>query len=87
MAGEALRLEGWALTLGASSDFGAATARHLARRGMNIVGVHLDRRNTQTLANAVRDDIARAVAAMALSETSWISGNVIGVDAGENLTS
>ena len=57
MATEALRLEGWALILGASSGFGATTARHLARCGMNVVGVHLDRRNTQHLADAVRDDI------------------------------
>lgn len=34
----------WALILGASSGFGAATARELARNGMNIIGVHLDRR-------------------------------------------
>lgn len=36
-------LEGrWALILGASSGFGAATARALARAGINIFGVHLD---------------------------------------------
>ena len=34
----------WALILGASSGFGAATARELAKAGMNIIGVHLDRR-------------------------------------------
>jgi NAD(P)-dependent dehydrogenase (short-subunit alcohol dehydrogenase family) len=34
----------WALVLGASSGFGAATALELARVGMNIFGVHLDRR-------------------------------------------
>jgi len=34
----------WALILGASSGFGAATARELARRGAHIIGVHLDRR-------------------------------------------
>lgn len=33
----------WALILGASSGFGAATARELARHGMNIMGVHFDR--------------------------------------------
>ena len=40
----------WALILGASSGFGAAASRALARAGFNIVGVHLDRR--ATLANA-----------------------------------
>ena len=34
----------WALILGASSGFGAATARALAARGMNVCGVHLDRK-------------------------------------------
>ena len=34
----------WALILGASSGFGEATGRELARRGMDICGVHLDRR-------------------------------------------
>ncbi|MDH7504238.1 MAG: SDR family NAD(P)-dependent oxidoreductase, partial [Verrucomicrobiota bacterium] len=34
----------WALILGASSGFGAATALELARYGVNIFGVHLDRR-------------------------------------------
>ena len=34
----------WAIILGASSGFGAAAARELARHGMNIIGVHLDRR-------------------------------------------
>jgi NAD(P)-dependent dehydrogenase (short-subunit alcohol dehydrogenase family) len=43
---------GWALILGASSGFGAATALALAGVGFNIIGVHLDRR--ATLANAER---------------------------------
>jgi len=34
----------WALILGASSGFGAATSLELARHGMNVIGVHLDRR-------------------------------------------
>ena len=41
-----LRLSGWALILGASSGFGEATSLELARRGMDIFGVHLDRRGT-----------------------------------------
>jgi NAD(P)-dependent dehydrogenase (short-subunit alcohol dehydrogenase family) len=36
----------WALVLGASSGFGEATALELGRRGMNVAGVHLDRKNT-----------------------------------------
>ena len=34
----------WAVILGASSGFGAATSMELARQGFNIAGVHLDRR-------------------------------------------
>jgi enoyl-[acyl-carrier protein] reductase III len=36
----------WAVILGASSGFGAATAIELARRGMNVFGVHFDRAAT-----------------------------------------
>lgn len=36
----------WALVLGASSGFGRAVALELAALGMNIVGVHLDRKST-----------------------------------------
>lgn len=35
----------WALILGASSGFGAAAAREFARHGINIFGVHMDRRS------------------------------------------
>jgi len=49
---DAIRLSGWALVLGASSGFGAATSLALARAGMNVFGVHLDRR--ATLPNAER---------------------------------
>ena len=39
-------LDGWALILGASSGFGEAAALALARAGVDIIGVHLDRRGT-----------------------------------------
>lgn len=39
-------LDGWALILGASSGFGEAAALALARAGVDIIGVHLDRRST-----------------------------------------
>ena len=38
-------MKDWALILGASSGFGAATAKKLAAEGINIFGVHLDRRS------------------------------------------
>ena len=47
----------WALILGASSGFGAATALELAGRGMNIFGVHLDRRETLPHAQEVQEGI------------------------------
>ena len=50
--------ERWALVLGASSGFGAATALALARDGCGIVGVHLDLRASKATAEAVRDAIA-----------------------------
>ena len=47
----------WALILGASSGFGAATARALARAGMHIFGVHLDSKATLERAQQVAADI------------------------------
>jgi len=47
-----ITLDGWALILGASSGFGGAVSLACARAGLNIVGVHLDRK--ATLANAER---------------------------------
>lgn len=41
-----LSLSGWAVILGASSGFGEAVSLELAQRGMDIFGVHLDRRST-----------------------------------------
>ncbi len=43
----------WALILGASSGFGGATAKYLAEHGVNIIGVHLDRRATLPQAREV----------------------------------
>jgi enoyl-[acyl-carrier protein] reductase III len=55
----------WALILGASSGFGAATAVELARHGMNIFGVHLDRQatmpNVQNLIKEIKHTGAKAV--------------------------
>jgi len=59
VAGDApIRLDGWALVLGASSGFGEATSLALARAGMNIFGVHLDRKatlvNVERIAGEIR---------------------------------
>lgn len=43
----------WAVILGASSGFGAATARALAAEGYGIFGVHLDRRGAQPAIDAL----------------------------------
>ncbi len=55
----------WALILGASSGFGAATAIELAKHGMNIFGVHLDRQatmnNVQNLIKEINRTGAKAV--------------------------
>jgi enoyl-[acyl-carrier protein] reductase III len=48
-----IRLSGWALVLGASSGFGAASALALAAAGLDVAGVHLDRRATQAEAERV----------------------------------
>ncbi len=52
--------ERWALILGASSGFGAATALALAREGYGIVGVHLDLRGTLAAAEQARARIEAA---------------------------
>jgi NAD(P)-dependent dehydrogenase (short-subunit alcohol dehydrogenase family) len=50
----------WALILGASSGFGAATSLELARNGYDIVGVHLDRKATLPAAERIIEGIRAA---------------------------
>src|SRR5262249_10519160 len=47
----------WAVILGASSGFGEACAIELARTGMNVIGVHMDRR--EKLAHV--DDVQKRI--------------------------
>lgn len=51
---------GWCVILGASSGFGAAAARAYARAGLDVVGVHLDRKSTLPQAEAVVADVEAA---------------------------
>jgi NAD(P)-dependent dehydrogenase (short-subunit alcohol dehydrogenase family) len=50
----------WALVLGASSGFGAATSVALANAGYGIFGVHFDLRSTLPNAVKVQDDVKAA---------------------------
>lgn len=50
-------LHGWGLILGASSGFGEATCRALAQQGLNIFGVHMDRKATLANAERIVDEI------------------------------
>ena len=61
MTGDApIRLDGWALVLGASSGFGEAVSLALARAGMHIFGVHLDRKATLGNVERITADIRAA---------------------------
>ena len=50
-------MQNWALILGGSSGLGLATARELARRGMNLCVVHRDRRSRQVELDSVWEEI------------------------------
>lgn len=50
----------WALILGVSSGFGAASALALSRCGFDILGVHLDRRATAANADKIAAEIREA---------------------------
>ena len=45
------------MILGSSSGFGAATCRELASHGINIYGVHLDRKTTMDAVNSLIDEL------------------------------
>lgn len=49
----------WALVLGASSGFGEAISLKLAEGGMNIIGVHLDRKSTLPHVEEITEAIRR----------------------------
>lgn len=57
--------EDWAVILGASSGFGEAASLELSRQGMNICGIHLDRRGTlphvQEITDAIRNHDRKAL--------------------------
>jgi NAD(P)-dependent dehydrogenase (short-subunit alcohol dehydrogenase family) len=50
----------WALVLGASSGFGAATSIELAKAGYGVFGVHFDMRATMPNAVRVQDEVKAA---------------------------
>ncbi len=50
----------WALILGASSGFGEANSLELARHGVNIFGVHLDRKTTLANVDRIVGEIKRS---------------------------
>ena len=47
----------WALILGSSSGFGAATCREISSHGINIYGIHLDRRATMDSVNLLIEEL------------------------------
>ncbi|HZT70651.1 MAG TPA: SDR family oxidoreductase [Terriglobia bacterium] len=50
----------WALIIGSSSGFGEALSYELARSGLDIFGVHFDRRSAQERVNGIVDKIKAA---------------------------
>ena len=50
-------MKDWAVILGSSSGFGAAACRELASHGVNIYGIHLDRKTTMPSVNSLVDDL------------------------------
>src|SRR5439155_24036973 len=50
----------WALIIGSSSGFGEATSLELAKAGLDILGVHFDRRSAMPHVNEVIEKIKAA---------------------------
>src|SRR5579875_3003649 len=50
----------WALIVGSSSGFGEATSLELAREGLDIFGVHFDRRSAMSHVNEIVEKINAA---------------------------
>ena len=77
----------WALILGASSGFGEATVLELAALGMNIFGVHLDRRETLPHAQEVLEKIralGREAVAIRADHRAGVNGDAV-ADAGASV--
>jgi len=60
----------WALIVGSSSGFGEATSVELARAGLNIFGVHFDRRSNLAHVNEVIEAIKAAGRAVMFFNTN-----------------
>ena len=52
-------MKDWALILGSSSGFGAAACRELASKGINIYGIHLDRKAAMESIQVLVDELKR----------------------------
>ena len=75
-----VRLDGWALVLGASSPTPAAQKIP----GYEVLVDQARHRNPSGRLTTP-DDVARALVVLAHPDTAWITGNVIGVDGGEDI--
>jgi NAD(P)-dependent dehydrogenase (short-subunit alcohol dehydrogenase family) len=53
-------MQDWALILGASSGFGAATCKALVKKGINIYGIHLDRKSNMKQVNDLIDELKKS---------------------------
>ena len=61
----------WALILGGSSGFGLATAKRLARGGLNILVVHRDRRGAMKDIQPHFDEVAAIAEGNGLGFHAW----------------